>query len=264
MLTEEEFSAYTAAAERGEATESQLAALEPYRVKRAIFLAAGMGSRMAPVTLTSPKPLVKVNGVRIIDTLLNAVVGAGIEEIYLVRGYLKEKFDELSEKYPQIRFLDNDAYDKANNISSAALAGELLSNAYVLESDLVLNRPSLIRKYEYRSNFLGFPVKETDDWCFEADGGFITRQSVGGNDCYQMVGISYWDGEDGKKLARDVSEVYQSAGGEKVYWEQVAFLYKKENYRVSLRLCKAGDVTEIDTFDELCAIDSSYKNLRRN
>lgn len=77
----------------GSVTEKGLEALEPYRVKRAIFIAAGMGSRMMPITLSCPKPLVRVNGVRIIDTLIDACIAAGVEEIIVVRGYLGECFN---------------------------------------------------------------------------------------------------------------------------------------------------------------------------
>ena len=70
----------------GTITDKGLDALEPYRVKRALFIAAGFGSRLVPITLNTPKPLVRVNGTRMIDTLLDAVVAAGIEEIYIVRG----------------------------------------------------------------------------------------------------------------------------------------------------------------------------------
>ena len=79
----------------GAITSEGCSALEPYRVQRAIFVAAGFGSRLVPVTLNTPKPLVRVNGVRIIETLLDAVVNAGIEEIYIVRGYLGDQFDLL-------------------------------------------------------------------------------------------------------------------------------------------------------------------------
>ncbi len=65
--------------ESGLITEAGLAALEPYRVKRVVFIAAGFGSRMVPITLNTPKPLVRVHGKRIIDSLLDAVVAAGIE-----------------------------------------------------------------------------------------------------------------------------------------------------------------------------------------
>ena len=74
-------------------TEKGYEALEPYRVKRAIFIAAGFGSRLVPITLNTPKPLVRVHGKRMIETLLEAVVEAEIEEIYIVRGYLGEQFD---------------------------------------------------------------------------------------------------------------------------------------------------------------------------
>ena len=76
-------------------TARGLEALEPYQVKRAVFLAAGFGSRLLPVTLNTPKPLVRVKGKRIIDGLLDEVISLGVEEIYIVRGYLGEQFDQL-------------------------------------------------------------------------------------------------------------------------------------------------------------------------
>ena len=82
----------------GEVTEEGKDALEPYKVKRAIFLAAGFGSRMVPITLNTPKPMVKVNGKRIIETLLDAVVEAEIPEIVIVVGYLSEQFELLLKK----------------------------------------------------------------------------------------------------------------------------------------------------------------------
>lgn len=243
----------------GGITEKGLDALEPYRVKRAIFLAAGFGSRMVPITFNTPKPLVRVNGTRMIDTLLDAVVAVGIPEIVVVRGYLGEQFDQLLYKYPQIKFVENPIYNEANNISSAMCVRYLFQNAYVLEADLVLSNPKLIRKYEYSSNFLGIPVDVTDDWCLYTDNnGRIVEQCVGGRNCHQMVGISYWDAEAGAKLANDLNEVYTSPGGKERYWDQVALVYKKEHYDVAVRECKADDIVEIDSFNELKKIDSLY------
>ena len=56
-----------------------------YKVKRAIIMAAGIGKRMQPVTLETPKPLVKVNGVRMIDTVIQGLLENGISEIYVQR-----------------------------------------------------------------------------------------------------------------------------------------------------------------------------------
>ena len=239
-------------------TSSGFATLEPYRVKRAIFLAAGFGARLVPVTLNTPKALIRVKGTRLIDALLDAVVTAGIEEIYIVRGYLGEQFDQLLHKYPMIRFIDNPIYNETNNISSAMCARHLLQRAYVLDADLVLFKPELISKYQYTSNFLGVPVKSTDDWCFETKNGMITKLGVGGVNCYHAFGISYWNDSDGAKLYEDIKLVYEKPGGRERYWEQVALEYCQSNYKVEVRECTFDDIVEIDTFSDLKRIDPTY------
>lgn len=239
-------------------TQNGLKVLEPYRVKRAIFLAAGFGSRLVPITLNTPKPMVLVNGKRIIETLLEAVVKAEIEEIYIITGYLSEQFEILKKKYPQIKFVENNMYNEANNISSAYLVRNLIKNAYVLESDLYLYNPKLIRKYEYHSNFLGYYVDRSDDWCIEVKNGIITKEKVGGINCYQMVGISYYDENDGQSIEKDMEKVFNSPGGKEKYWEQVILDVCKKNYNIYLRECQKEDIIEIDTFNELKAIDKTY------
>lgn len=167
----------------GAITEAGMNALEPYRAKRAVFIAAGFGSRLVPITFNTPKPLVRVKGTRIIDHLLDACLEAGIEEIYIVRGYLAEQFDQLLYKYPTVKFLENPVYNEANNISSSMIAKELLSNAYVFEADLLLSNPKIITKYHYTSDFLAIKKDRTDDWCFEVKDKVITEEKVGGEDC---------------------------------------------------------------------------------
>ena len=239
-------------------TKEGLNSLKPYRVKRAIFLAAGFGSRMVPITLNTPKPMVLVNGKRIIETLLDAVVKAQIEEIIIVTGYLSEQFEVLLKKYPNIKFVYNDKYNEMNNISSAYMVKDKFQNSYVLESDLVLYNPNIIRKYEYYSNFLGKKVEVTDDWCIESKNGIITKEKQGGYNCYQMYGISYYDKEDGKKIEKDIEKVFNMPGGKEKYWEQVILDVYKNNYKIYVRECKDGDIIEIDTFNELKKIDKTY------
>lgn len=242
----------------GRITQAGRDALEPYRVKRAVFIAAGFGSRLVPVTLNTPKPLVRVNGRRIIDGLLDACLKAGIEEIYIVRGYLAEQFDLLKYKYPMIQFLENPVYNEANNISSAMCARFLLCNAYVFEADLLIYNPDIIKKYHYTSDFLGIKKQRSDDWCFTVKDGIITEQKVGGLDCYQMVGISYWNEADGRKLSEHIKQAYEMPGGKEFYWDQVPLKVFKKEYRVEVLECNEEDITEIDTFRELKAIDKTY------
>lgn len=245
--------------ENGVLTDKGLASLEPYRVKKAIFIAAGFGSRLVPITLNTPKPLVRVNGIRMIDTLLDAVVAAGISEIYIVRGYLGEQFDQLLYKYPNIKFIENPLFNEANNISSALLTRHLLQNAYVLEADLVLSNPDIITKYQYTSNYLGVPTDYTDDWCFETKNKVITKVKIGGNDCHHMFGISYWNEEAGAKLYDDIKKVYEMPGGKERYWDQVSLEYCKDNYTVEVRECTFDDIVEIDSFADLKKIDPIYR-----
>lgn len=244
--------------ENGSITDDGLAVLEPYRVKRAVFIAAGFGSRLAPITFNTPKPLVRVKGVRIIDHLIDACLKAEINEIYIVRGYLAEQFDQLLYKYPMIKFLENPVYNEANNISSALVARHLLSNAYVFEADLLISNPDIIKKYHYTSDFLAIKKDRTDDWCFEVKDGVIKEEKVGGENCWQMVGISYWNEADGEKLSDDIASVYASPGGKERYWEQVPLVYCKDKYAVEVRECFDEDIVEIDTFRELKEIDSTY------
>lgn len=242
----------------GEITNSGINALEPYRAKKAIFIAAGFGSRLVPITFNTPKPLVRVHGVRIIDRLIDACLGAGINEIYIVRGYLADQFDQLLYKYPMIKFLENPVYNEANNISSSMVARYMFSNAYVFEADLLISNPKIIKKYHYTSDFLAIKKERTDDWCFEVRDGIITEEKVGGENCWQMVGISYWNENDGHRLSQDIPDVYAAPGGKERYWEQVPLVYRKEHYSVELRECFDEDIVEIDTFRELKAIDKTY------
>ena len=233
---------------------------DPYIAERAIVLAAGRGERMRPLTDEMPKPMVRVDGRRIIDTLLAALVAAGIPEIYVVRGYLGEKFDALKEEYPTLHFIDNPHWHEANNISSLLAAGDLVENAFVVEGDLFLQNPSLLSREQQGTNYLAIPVKETTDWCFFPDeAGVIRRMAVGGTDCWKMVGISYWTTEDGRNLAQSIRRLYETPGGAARYWDEAALSADIEDFSVHVRACTAEDVQEIDTVAELETLRKSLK-----
>lgn len=261
-LTREEFDRLVALEQAGEATPEQLEQLEPYRAKRAILFAAGFGSRMRPITISTPKPLVRVHGTRIIDRLIDALLSVGVDEIYIVRGYLKDSFDQLLAKYPTLQFIDNPLFDSTNNISSALVAKDHFENAYAFESDLLIENTELITKYQYASNYLAIPVEHTDDWYFDADEDGVITHIAKGKDapCWQMVGCSYWSAADGKRLSRDIPEVFARGGDcEQIFWDDVALDRKPEQYAIRVRECTADDITEIDSFAELQEIDPAYR-----
>lgn len=241
-------------------TPRGLETLEPYRVKKAVILAAGFGSRMLPATADRPKPLVTVNGVRIIETLLDALAAVGIRDITIVRGYRKECFDELLKKYPYLHLVDNDIYDQTNNISSAMAVLDSIDGCYLCEADLYITNPDIITKYQYCSNILGSYSLETDDWSFRLKDGFITEYQKGNTYCYSYYGISYWTPEDCAKLRADFRQVYEEEkGGRDYFWEFIPLVLRKEHYAVEIRQCQKSDIMEIDNYYELAQLDPSYR-----
>lgn len=234
--------------------------MDNYIAERAVILAAGFGSRMVPVTLDTPKPLVRVKGVRIVDTVIDALLEAGIEDITLVRGYKKECFDQLLEKYPFIKFIDNDLYDKTNSISSARAALDCLrGGCYICEADLLIRNPEVIRKYHVSSDYLGSYARETDDWSLQEIDGRAVNYRKGNTDCFNCYGISFWTPEDCDKLREDIEAVWNEPGGRDVFYEEVPLVLRKDNYSVKIHECQKGDVVEIDSFQELVALDPTYK-----
>ena len=241
-------------------TEKGIDALEPYQVKRAIILAAGFGSRMMPATADRPKPMVSVNGVRIIDTLLDAFAAVGITEITIIGGYRFDKLKDLQEKYPFVRLVENPEYDRTNNISSALLSFDTLHDGcYFCEADLYISNPHIITKYQYSSNILGSYSMETDDWSFKMAEGYLTDYRKGNTYCYNYYGISYWTAEDCEKLKKDFVEVFNEPDGKDYFWEFIPFVLRKDNYRVEIRPCRKQDIMEIDNYYELAQLDPSYR-----
>lgn len=243
-------------------TTAGIEALEPYRVKRAVILAAGFGSRMVPVTLDMPKPLVKVNGVRIIDTVLDALLAKDITDITLVRGYKKEMFDVLLEKYPNLKLVDNDIYNQTNNISSTLAVLDQLDECYICEADLMVSNPEIIEKYQFATNYLGSYSLESDDWNFELEDGRAVNYKKGGKYCFNAYGISYWNKTDSAKLRADLVRCWNQEGGHDIFWEFVPLHVLKDEYHVEIRQCQKSDIIEIDNFYELIQLDPSYENYK--
>lgn len=252
-----------ASAHKGECsiTPEGLDALEPYRVKRAVILAAGKGTRMLPETSTTPKPMVRVGARRIIETQLDALLVAGINDITIVRGYLGEMFDQLLHDYPMIRFIDNPHWKTAEAIVSAQVAADLLGSAYLLEGDLFIRNADIIRPYEYRSSYCGVRGDVADDWHFYTNGaGRIGRLMHGDSDSglgelsHRFVGIMHWTTEHAKRLKGDLELVVGDPNNNHRFVESIPFDNRTSSYDIFERQIQHDDVVEVDTHDELRAL----------
>lgn len=111
---------------------------------QAIILAAGMGRRLGEFTADNTKCMLEVNGVRLIDRMLNQLEKLNLERIVIVTGYEGQKLrNHLNKRYPDkpIVFVENPIYDKTNNIYSLWLARGYMAeeDTLLLESDLIFD-----------------------------------------------------------------------------------------------------------------------------
>lgn len=235
-----------------------------HKVERAIIMAAGLGNRMHPITLTTPKPLVTVNGVRMIDTVIQGLHQNGIHEIYVVVGYLKEQFVELEKEYPGLTLLENPYFDTCNNISSLYVARDHIENAIILDGDQIIYNPAILAPEFERSGYNSvWTDEETDEWLQTVENGVVTSCSrTGGKDGWQLYSISRWTSEDGKKLKHHLEEEFEQKKNRQIYWDDVAMFCHSEDYRLGIWPMSAGDVIEVDNLSELAALDKRYQNIQ--
>ena len=234
------------------------------KVERAIIMAAGLGNRMHPVTLTTPKPLVKVNGVRMIDTVIQGLHQNGIHEIYVVVGYLKEQFVELEKEYSGLTLLENPYFDTCNNISSLYVARDHIQNAIILDGDQIIYNPAILSPEFERSGYNSVWTDEvTDEWLQTVENGIVTSCSrTGGKGGWQLYSISRWTAEDGKKLKYHLEEEFEHKKNRQIYWDDVVMFCHSENYQLGIWPMSAGDVIEVDNLSELAALDKRYQNIQ--
>ena len=234
-----------------------------HKVERAIIMAAGMGNRMKPVTLTMPKPLIPVNGKRMIDTVIEGLHNNGIFEIYVVVGYLKEKFKPLEEQYEGLTLVENPYFDTCNNISSLYAVRDKIENAIILDGDQIIYNDKILKPEFERSGYNAvWTDGVTNEWLLQVENDVVKSCSrTGGKGGWQLYSISRWSKEDGEKLKKHLETEFEQNKNHQIYWDDVALFCYPQEYELGICPMTYDDIVEIDGFDELIQVDESYKNF---
>lgn len=234
------------------------------KVENAIIMAAGLGTRMRPLTNEIPKPLVKVNGKRMIETIIQGLNKNGITDITIVTGYLADKFDYLANKYSGIKLINNPYYQKYNNLSSLYVARNELKNTIILDGDQLINNLNVLDPQFDKSGYAGSWVNEwTDEWIMHPDdnGRVVSCDRDGGQEGYRLYSVSKWIAEDSKKLRKLVEKEFQAKNYD-IYWDDVVMFKYPDKFDLFVHQVDPDDIVEIDSLDELKTIDTSYGSIR--
>lgn len=231
-------------------------------VDNAIILAAGFGSRFVPLTYDKPKGLLEVHGKPMLEHQIEQLVEAGITEIVIVVGYMKEAFEYLVDAYG-VELVVNPDYATKNNLASLHCAAPYLKNSYVLVADNLIEH-SIFNAYETDSWFscLRFDGP-TDEWCVEVDGtGRITDIEIGGADSLAIVGPAFFTEEFSERFKKLMEAYAGRPDADGFYWEQI--LKDHIDELVMYANDQTGNVHEFECLEELRAFDVSYVTDSRN
>lgn len=239
-------------------TKIGLDALEPYKVKNAIILAAGMSTRFIPMSFEIPKGLISVKGDVMIERIIEQLKQSGIQEIVVVVGYMMEKFFYLREKYG-VKLVVNNEYSSKNTHSSIYVSRDYLSNTYICCSDNYYPK-NMFHRYEYRAYYCSvyLPGISHVERAFQFDNsGLIYDTNKPSNNQWIMYGHAYFDNSFTKKFKPILEDYFGRPGIEYMYWETI-YAENVKALPMWIKQCNSDEILEFDSMSELKQFDKDY------
>ena len=228
-----------------------------YTVDNAVIMAAGTASRFAPLSYERPKALIEVKGEVLIERQIRQLQEAGITEIIVVVGYMKEQFQYLKDKFG-VKIVENNDYLTRNNNASIYVVKEYLRNTYICSSDNYFSKNPFEKEVDDAYYAAVYAQGETKEWCMtEGADGYIDSVQVGGCDAWYMLGHTFWNESFSRRFVEILEKIYDRPETANVLWESI-YMDHLDQLKMKIRKYAQDVIFEFDTLDELREFDESY------
>lgn len=223
----------------------------------AVILAAGFGTRMIPINFETPKALLEVHGEPLIERLIKQLHEVGIHKISIIIGYQKEKFEYLIDRYG-VDLVVNADYAGKNNLTSLAKVISAVSNTYIVPADLWCEQ-NPFRDIELYSWYMVSEVLDKNSDVVATKRNELVRVSKK-NKGNRMIGIAYIAEGQAEAVRDKVLELAGNPDYDSSFWEEA--LYENGKMIVAVNVVHDSSVIEINTYEQLRALDGDSNHLR--
>ena len=225
--------------------------------RNAVIMAAGMSTRFVPLSLEVPKALLKVKGEIIIERQIRQLKEAGVEEIVVVVGYMKDKFQYLQDKYDVI-LVENPAFQLRNNHSTLYVARKYLKNTFICSGDNYFTE-NVFKEWCDNSYYASVYVSgKTEEWCLiTGENGEIERVQIGGADSWIMKGHAYFNECFSEQLKPYLVQAFEQEESKDKFWEEIYMEHIPE-MKMFIHKYEEGIIEEFDSIEELRRFDRKY------
>lgn len=241
-------------------TKKGLKLLNENKVDLAVILASGLGTRLAPLTYEIPKGLCTIYGERMIERQIQQLNSVGIDNIIIVVGYLKEKFEYLIDKY-NVKLIYNKDFAIKNNLYSLYLVKKHIinKNAYILASDHWM-KENIFHKFEFQPWYAAKYIKgKTKEWGLKYNKDQkITKVEKAKGNMFCMYGPAYFNKSFSSKFCKSMDTYVSKNDCADFYWEDVLFYDIKKLPPIYINKFEKDIVYEFETLDEFRNFDKSY------